>query len=145
MSSFMQKKSLFSRGIALLYIFHLTVEVTRLAVKWECDYQEEVFMQVKGGKQCKWGKQTGKQSKPKQNLLQNLRSFPCHTTGFKKPKIKHTSTQTELKNFVRFCYFSSPKENVALNNDIQIHSLSTKQYFNSMISQADQPSKCNVF
>lgn len=44
MSSFMQKKSLFSRGIALLYIFHLTVEVTRLAVKWECDYQEEVFM-----------------------------------------------------------------------------------------------------
>lgn len=41
MSFSMQKDPLFSRGVALLHIFHLTTEVTRLAVKWECDYQEE--------------------------------------------------------------------------------------------------------
>lgn len=67
MSFSMQKDPLFSRSVPPLHIFHLTTEVTRLAVKWECDYQEEVLMQVKGGRQQKWGKQTDKQSKTKQN------------------------------------------------------------------------------
>jgi len=37
----MQKDPLFSRGVALLHIVHVTTEVTRIAVKRKCDYQEE--------------------------------------------------------------------------------------------------------
>lgn len=37
----MQNDLLFSRGVTLLHVVHLTIEVARLAVKWECDCQEE--------------------------------------------------------------------------------------------------------
>lgn len=83
--------SLFLSHHGLLCLFHLSTEMTRLAVKWKFDYQRE--RRVDSGERweaMEMGK-AERESKTKQNLLQNLRSFPCHATHFKKPKIKHTS------------------------------------------------------
>lgn len=105
--------SLFLGLHAWLCLFHLTTVMTRLAVKWKFDYQRE--RRVDSGERWEAVEmgEADRESRTKQNHLQNLRSFPCHATGFKKPKIKHTSPQGELMIF-KFYSISSQREKIVL-------------------------------
>lgn len=100
------------------YTFHLTTEVTRLTLKRVINKKKKVLMQVKGGRQWKWRETNRETKQTKMKLSTKSRSFPCHAASFKKPQIIHTSTENELKSFVRFSYFSSQKKTVVLNNNI---------------------------